>query len=449
MRFKRQLRRRLRLPAAGAALAHRDFTLLWIGQFVSTLGTQAQTVALGWLVYELTGSAALLGGIGLARAIPTMALSLFGGTLADQMDRRKLLLISQSLLAACSALLALIITVGDISVVALYVFAVVTAAASAIDSPTTQAFIPALVPRETLPNALTLDILAYDTAAVVGPAVGGLIIGWLGAAAAYWFDAFSFIAVVAALLAITTRVNVVVTGRRGMAALIDGLQFVRDRPVLWQLMLLDFFAVFLASSNGLLPIFAESILKVGASGLGLLYAAISVGSVAGAAIFAFIPSAQQPRRPGVLVMVATVSYGAVLAVFGLSRIFLLSLALLALAGALDAIGMAMRHVVRQLATPDELRGRVGALSSVFSSGGPRLGEFQSGMVANFAGAGPAMVIGGVACVVVAMAARWWARPLWHYHGQELRPIGHPGDPNSAGSQPESLKETTSLAAEDG
>lgn len=439
MRFKRELR----LPAAGAALVHRDFTLLWAGQFISTLGTQVQTVALGWLVYKLTGSAALLGGIGLARAIPTMALSLFGGTLADQMDRRKLLLISQSLLAACSALLAVVISIGDISVAALYGFAVITAAAAAIDSPASQAFIPALVPRDILPNALTLNILSSDTASVVGPACGGLIIGWLGVAAAYWFDAFSFIAVVAALLAMSTRANVIVTGRRGMAALIDGLRFVRDRPVLWQLMLVDFFAVLLASSDGLLPIFAERILKVGASGLGLLYAAISVGSVVGAAVFAFIPRAQQPRRPGMLVMAATVSYGAALAVFGLSRIFILSLALLALAGGLDAIGMAMRHVVRQLATPDELRGRVGALSSVFSSGGPRLGQFQSGMVASATGAGPAMVIGGAACVVVALAARWWAKPLWHYHGQELSPAGATAD----GLQPHGEK--SSLAADDG
>src|SRR5579884_1451904 len=134
---------RLRLPAGLASFAHRDYTLLWLGQFISTSGTQIQTVALGWLVYTLTGSAALLGGIALARAIPTMALSLFGGTLADQVDRRRLLLISQTILALFSALLAIAIEFGLASVAILYVFAILTAAASSIDTPTRQAFIPA------------------------------------------------------------------------------------------------------------------------------------------------------------------------------------------------------------------------------------------------------------------------------------------------------------------
>ena len=159
----------VRLPAALASLKYHDFRLIWFGQFVSILGTQIQTVALAWLVYTITGSAAALGVVGLARAIPIILLSMFGGTLADQVDRRKLLLISQSVLAVLSALLAVSVSLGFVNIGLLYGFAVVTAAASAFDSPTRQAIIPALVPRDKLANALTINVLALDTAAVLGP----------------------------------------------------------------------------------------------------------------------------------------------------------------------------------------------------------------------------------------------------------------------------------------
>lgn len=403
------------LPAL-ASLHHRDFTLLWSSQFISTLGTQIQTVALGWLVYTITGSEALLGGIGLARAIPTMALSLFGGTLADHVDRRRLLLISQSTLALFSALLAVAIQFGTDNVTVLYAFAVITAAASAVDSPATQAFIPALVPRERLANALTLNVLAYNVAAVIGPAIGGIVIGAVGAEACYWFDAFSFFVVVAALIAIRTSNEPEALPRRGIAALLDGLTFVRDRPILWQLMLIDFFAVLFASRFGLLPVFAVSVLKVGADGLGLLYSAVSFGAVIGAVAFTFMP---QPKKPGRLVAITVIGYGAVLAGFGFAKSLPVAIVFLACSGGLDAISSALRSVTRQLATPDNLRGRVGAMASVFSAGGPRLGDFQAGMVASAVGAGYAMVVGGAACTLMAVTSRWWARSLWRFNGDEL------------------------------
>ena len=405
-------------PTALAALVHRDFTLIWSGQFISSVGTQIQTVALGWLVYDLTGSAALLGGIALARAIPTILLSLFGGTLADQVDRRWLLLISQTTLAVFSALLAIAIQAGMTNITLLYAFAALTAAASAVSVPTTQAFIPALVDRERLANALTINVLASNVAAVVGPAVGGLVIGSLGVAAAYWIDAASFFVVVAALIAMRSRVAPAPLPRRGLGALLDGLTFVRERPVLWQLMVIDFLAVLFASRFGLLPVFAETVLKIGAQGLGLLYAAVSFGAVIGSALFAFLP---QPKRPGRLVALTILAYGGVLAVFGLAHSFVIALLLLATSGGLDAVSSALRQTARQLATPDRLRGRVGALASTFAIGGPRLGDFQAGMVASVFGAGNAMFIGGAGCLFMALLSRWWARPLWRYRGEELDP----------------------------
>jgi MFS family permease len=405
------------LPRAFAALQYRDYRLLWIGQFVSMLGVQMQTVALAWLVYDLTGSEAQLGGIALARALPTIGLALFGGTLADQVDRRRLLLLTQGGAAALLILLALAVSSGWTSLPLLYGFAVATSGAMAFDSPARQALIPALVPRERLTNALTLNVLAFDTAAVLGPAAGGVLIGAFGAASAFWANAAAYLIVVGVLVSMRTSTAAPAPIRRGWAAFLDGLAFVRQRGILWQLMLLDFFATLLVSSIGLLPVFAKDILRVGPQGLGLLFAAPSAGAILGALLFAFLSS---PRRPGLVVVVVTVGYGLALALFGLSRWFPVALALLAAAGALDAVSMAMRHTVRQLATPDAYRGRVGALASVFATTGPRLGQFQAGMVASVVGAEWAMVGGGIACMVTALGSRWWAPGLWRYRGEELR-----------------------------
>ncbi|HET7034806.1 MAG TPA: MFS transporter [Thermomicrobiaceae bacterium] len=417
--------------AAFRSLRYYDFRLIWIAQFVSTLGTQIQTVALAWLVYVITGSPAALGGIGLARAVPTILLSLFGGTLADQLNRRRLLLVTQCALAVLSALLAVAVSLGLTSIPLFYGFAVITAAAEAFDSPTSQAIIPQLVPREVLSNALTINVIGSDVAAVLGPTVGGLVLGYVGTSAAFWLDAASFLVVVGALLAMRSRPVTPRLRRGGVAALLDGLHFVRRRGMLWQLMVIDFLATLFVSQSGLLPVFARDVLKVGAQGLGLLYAAPSAGAVIGAAIFAFAPT---PQRPGRAVTLAIAGYGLVLVLFGLSPTFLMALLFLAVSGGLDAVSMAMRHTVRQLATPNELRGRVGALAGVFSGGGPRLGEFQSGLAASLVGARDAMVFGGMACVAMVLTSRWWGRDLWSYQGEE--------EPNVAGA-PEA-KETVRI-----
>ena len=403
-------------PAALASLAYRDFRLLWLGQWVSQLGTQVQTVALGWLVYTLTGSAAQLGGIGLARAVPIILLSLFGGTLADRADRRRVLLVSQTTLAIFSGALALAVASGRATVLLLYAFALATAAASAFDAPARQAFIPALVPRERLANALTLNILAQNAASVLGPALGGLVIGFFGTAACFWLDAASFFAVVGALLLLRTRPAVPVSTVRGWEALVDGLRFVRARGVIWQLMLVDFMATLFVSLVGLLPVFAKDVLAVGPQGLGFLYAAPSAGAIAGAVLYTLLPV---PKHPGRVVVASVAGYGLALAGFGVAPDFALALGCLALAGGLDAVSMATRQVTMQLATPDAFRGRVGALASVFYAGGPRLGQFQSGVSAELFGPRWAMLGGGAACLAMAATARLWGHKLWSYAGEEL------------------------------
>jgi MFS family permease len=396
-------------------LGFRDFRLIWAGQFVAMLGMQIQTVALGWIVYDITGSSAQLGLVGLFRALPLIFFSLFGGTLADQLDRRKLLLTTQSVQVFMSLTLAVLVSGGLENVWVLYAFAFTTAAASSFDAPSRQAIIPSLVPRERLSHALTLNVLSSNTGMVLGPTLSGLIIGQFGSGAAFWAGAFSFLAVVSALLMLRTRPPVPVPTKRGIAALMDGLRFVRDRRILWQLMVIDFAATLAVSPVGLLPVFASDVHQVGPEGLGLLYAAPSIGSVVGALLFASVPS---PKLPGRMVAVAIAGYGAALGLFGVMPTFYLALGFLALGGGLDAVSMAMRHTVRQLATPDDFRGRVGALASVFSGGGPRLGEFQAGMVASVIGPQGAMFAGGMVCVVIALSSNYWARGLWKYRGEE-------------------------------
>jgi MFS family permease len=382
------------------------------------LGMQIQTVALGWLVYDITGSPAQLGLVGLFRALPLIVFSLFGGTLADQVDRRRLLLLTQSLQAVLSGTLALLVTTGMENVLVLYAFAFVTAGFSSFDAPSRQALIPSLVPRERLANALTLNVLSSNTGMVLGPTLSGFIIGQLGSGAAFWAGAFSFFGVVTALVMMRARPPVPRPVRRGLASLIDGLKFVRDRRILWQLMVIDFAATLAVSPVGLLPVFARDVHQVGPEGLGLMYAAPSIGSVVGALIFALLPA---PRLPGRMVALAIAGYGLALGIFGVMPSFYLALGFLALGGSLDAVSMAMRHTVRQLATPDDYRGRVGALASVFSGGGPRLGEFQAGVTASLIGAPGAMLAGGLVCVGLALSSNYWARGLWKYRGERPDP----------------------------
>lgn len=421
----------MKWPVAFTVLAYRDFRLIWAGQFVAMLGMQIQTVALGWLVYDLTGSAAQLGLVGLFRALPLIFFSLFGGTLADQLDRRKLLLVTQSVQVGMSLTLAVLVTGGMENVWVLYGFAFMTAAASSFDAPSRQAIIPALVPRVRLSHALTLNVLSSNTGMVLGPTFSGLLIGQLGSGAAFWAGAFSFLGVVTALLLLRTRPPVPNPTRRGLASLLDGLRFVKDRRILWQLMVIDFTATLAVSPVGLLPVFASDVHAVGPEGLGLLYAAPSIGSVVGALLFAAVPN---PKLPGRMVAVAIAGYGLALALFGLMPTFYLALGFLALGGGLDAVSMAMRHTVRQLATPDDFRGRVGALASVFSGGGPRLGEFQAGMVASLIGPQGAMFAGGMACVAIALSSNFWARGLWKYRGEEQAPVEPEQDSPSTASR---------------
>ena len=390
----------MRPERATVALKHRDFRLLWMGEFVSTLGTQMQTVALGLQLYLLTGSAVQLGALGLMRAIPTLSFALVGGAMADARDRRRLLLLTQVVLALFSVTLAVATQAGAATPVLIYVLTLLTATASVFDDPARQALIPALVPRQRIAQATTLNILARDVAAIMGPAAGGVAIAQLGMAATYWLDAASFAAVIAALLLMHSRPAVPVVVQGGAHAVLEGLRFVRHNPVILSLMTLDFLANFFGASLVLLPIFALDVLGVGPNGLGLLYAAPAAGAVAGGLVLAALPAV---ARPGRAVLVAVASYGVAVVGFGAAGSLPLALVALAASGVADTVSMTLRHTIRQLATPDALRGRIAAVHSMFSGSGPELGNLEAGVTARLFGAQPAVIAGGAACVLVALA----------------------------------------------
>jgi MFS family permease len=400
-----------RTERATAALKHRDFRLLWSGQFISTLGTQMQNVALGWQIYLLTGSALQLGVLGLMRAIPTITFSLVGGALADARDRRRLLITTQIILAAFSAVLAIATQAEFVSVTLIYAVTLMTATADCFDDPARQALIPNLVPRHRLPQALTLNILAGNVATIVGPAVGGVAIATFGLGFTYWLNVSSFGAVIVALVLMHERPAVPVIARGGIHAVIDGLRFVRQNPVILSLMTIDFLATFFGSALVLLPIFASDILAVGPRGLGFLYSAPAFGAVLGGLVLTALPTS---RKPGRMVLGSIGCYGVAIIAFGAAPTFLVALLALGASGAADTVSMTFRHTIRQLATPDHLRGRIAAVHAVFSGGGPELGDFEAGVTARIFGTQPAVIIGGIAVVLVAGGAALFSPRIRDY-----------------------------------
>ncbi len=394
-----------------AALQHRDYRLYWVGSFVSLIGTQMSSVAIGWQIYQLTHDAAMLGLVGLFTVVPLVLFSLYGGVIADALDRRRLLMATQAVLLCTSLVLALATLTGAMSVWVIFGVAAVQGGTMAFNNPARSALIPNLVPRKDLTSAISLGVTSWQVAAVLGPSLGGIIIGVAtkligpnGVGVIYAVDVVSFLAVLGALAAIRARTQQSeVRSPVSMKAALEGLQFVFRSPIMLGTMLLVFFATFFGASMALMPIFATDILHVGAEGLGVLLAAPAIGSVLTAIAMS---SYGHVRRQGFVVLWSVVAYGLAWIVFGLSHNFWLSLLALAGTGAADTISMIMRQTIRQLITPDELRGRMTSVNMIFFMGGPQLGEFESGMLARFASASWAALIGGAGVILVTGLVAW-------------------------------------------
>jgi len=381
-----------------AALRHRDFVFLFAGQGVSLIGTQIQRAAVAWHLYLLTHSPLGLGLLGLFRVLPILVLAVGGGVVADAVDRRRLMIWTQTMLALSSTGLAILTWSGHITAGAIYAFTFVAGCAQAFDGPARQAMVPNLVPREDLANALSLNAMAWQLASVLGPSLAGIILAWRGPTTAYALDAFSFLGVIASLVAMQHRAVPPAGSQVTLARAADGFRFVFSQPVIRGMMIVDFIGTFFADATMLLPIFAAEVLHVGARGFGWLAAARSVGAVGAAGVMAVAPPVE---RRGAVVLISVAIYGLSIAGFGASTNFALSFVLLAVSGVADTVSMVTRQTVRQLLTPDEMRGRMTAVNMLFFVGGPQLGEVEAGAVARAIGAPWSVILGGVACAVIA------------------------------------------------
>ncbi len=390
----------------------RDYRLLWLGQLVSMSGSQLRFVAVPYQVYLITRSPLAVGLIGAFQAGPLIALSLWGGVVADAVDRRRLLLVTQTGLAAVSVSLALATQLGVATLPLLYGLTAVGAALTALDGPARQAMIPSLVGRKRIPAAMALNQVLFQVSIVLGPAVGGFIIAALGLGAAYWLDALTYGAAMVAVGAMRSPGRVSGGTRAGFAALVEGLRFLRRQPILLSTMGLDFAAMFFGWPRALLPFFADRVFDTGPQGLGLLFAAPGMGALLGALSAGWITKV---RRQGAAVLAAVTGWGLAIAGFGLlAKSLVVGVVLLGAAGLADVISAIFRGTILQTVVPDELRGRLNSVNLMVVITGPRLGEVESGVLAALVSPHFSIVFGGFACLAAVAAATVFVPSLARY-----------------------------------
>lgn len=371
-----------------------------------------QNAAINWHTYELTGSALALGGLGLARLIPILFFSLAGGVVADTRNRRKVMMVTQSVMMTTAFVLGIVSVLGIVNVWWIYGVGFVNAAAAAFDLPSRQSLTPNLVPPEDLTNAITLSSMVFQIATIVGPGVAGVLIGQFGTGIIYWINGFSFIALLAALALMKTATPPKLKNSDGnFKTMLDGLRYVFRERIIFSTMLLDFFATFFSGANTLLPIFATDILKVGPQGFGILAAAESLGSVVTGALVSVWGDI---KAKGAVLLAGVFIYGAATIGFGLSNLFVLSILFLTLLGAGDTLSTILRSTIRQLVTPDALRGRMTSVNMIFFMGGPQLGEVEAGVTAALLTAPIAVALGGVATIFIVILTVWRVPALRNY-----------------------------------
>lgn len=382
-----------------------------------------QLWALFWHLRTLSDQPIVVSGIGLARFLPILILSLIGGLVADMFNRRKVMFASQIVMTLVSAIFGLLTCFDMIQIWHMYILTAIQAAALAFDMPARQALMPNLVPREDLPSAFSLQSMAFNIGSVVGPGLSGIVIALLGQSWTYFIDAISFGAVIISLLIIgnvNQEINPIVR-RQGLNldAIKEGVAFIRAQPIILSSMILDFFATFFSSANTLLPFITRDILKVGAVEYGWLSAAQPFGAVG---VGLFFSQKAKIRKQGSLLLWSVVAFGIATIVFGLSRNFWLSLLALAIIGGSDAISTILRNTIRQMVTPDAMRGRMVSVNQIFFMGGPQLGEIEAGMVAQALGTPMAVITGGLGCILAVLwiGRKWPALPA--YSGEDAQPV---------------------------
>jgi MFS family permease len=396
----------------------RDYRRWWFGYSVSFTGTQLSQFAIPLQVYVLTKSSFDVGLVGLVVFVPLVTMGLVGGAIADAVDRRRLTLITGTVLMVLSVLLTVQAALGLRQLWLLYLIAAVQGAFSAVDSSARGAILPRLVRRDMLPAANALGQLGFNTGLSVGPLLGGVLVGTLGFSWAYGFDTVSFLAVLYAVWRLPAMPPEGGGSRAGVASVLEGLRYLGPRKNLLMTFLVDINAMVFGMPRALFPAIAVNWFHGGPGTVGLLAAAPPIGALVGAAASGWTG---RVRRQGFAVLVSVAVWGGSIALFGFTRTLWVALVLLAVAGAADMVSAIFRNTILQVSTPDALRGRLQGVFIVVVTGGPRLGDLEAGSVAAAAGTQVSVVSGGLACVVgVALLAAMFPS-FAKYDGQDPEP----------------------------
>jgi MFS family permease len=397
-----------------AAIKIPDFRLFIAARFTVTLAIQIQAVVVGWQVYELTHDPLSLGLIGLAEAIPNIFVSLYAGHVADVVERKKIIVACITGLLLCSVALLLFTfdvssLISRFSVVPIYAVIFLSGIARGFLTPANFSLMPQLVPRELYKNAITWNSTIWETAAIVGPALGGFVYGFFGITVAYIADVSLMLAGLALALSIARRTLPPESEEQGVYEKIRaGLRFVFSNNIILSAISLDLFAVLFGGAVALLPIFADKILAVGPEGLGILRAAPSIGALAVAFYVAHNPL---QRNMGKLLLWCVAGFGLSMIGFALSTVFWLSLLFLVASGAFDCISVIIRLTLLQTLTPENMKGRVSAVNNIFIGSSNEIGMFESGVAARVLGTVPSVVFGGCMTLVAVSVIGWVSKPL--------------------------------------
>ncbi len=393
--------------------------LYWIGHLISIAGSQMQLWALYWHLRTLSDQPMVISGIGLVRFLPVILLSLVAGVAADRFDRRKMAILTQLALGLVALLLGLTTALSVVSIWMIFGLMALQSVAVAFDGPARQALIPSLVPRENLANAYSLTSIASKVGGILGPAICGVVIAFWGLQWAYWINAISYLAVIAALIAmgdIRTVIERKTFELRGTFRDIrEGIEFIKNSPIIFSVMFLDFFGTFFSSANTLLPFVAQDILHVGPIQYGWLSSAQAIGTLS---VGLYLSQKTNLLRQGMLISISVAMFGLATILFGVSTSFWLTMLALIMVGIFDGLSSIIRNTVRQLQTPDAMRGRMMSITQIFFKGGPQLGEVESGLVAQFLGIPFAIISGGVGCILAAWIVVKKIPQLWRYNGDE-------------------------------
>ncbi|MEU9132191.1 MFS transporter [Kitasatospora sp. NPDC048540] len=389
---------------------NKGFRHLFVGRLVSVVGSSITTVGTAVQVYAITGSALAVGLISIAGGFPMVAGMLYGGTLADGADRRKVLLWTQVPLALFSVGLALNAGAAHPQLWLIYLLTMVQGGLTGLGAPARTAMIPELVGPALYSSAVALTSTLNTTAGLVGPALAGLLIAKVDLAAAFWIDAATFGVYVLTLFALPAQRPGEGSSRPGWRALAEGLRYVRDNKAVGSVLMIDMSAMVFGMPKALFPSLGTGLFHGGSVAVGLLYAAPGAGALIGAAASGWTGKV---RRPGPIVLWAVCVWGAAIALFGLARSLPLALALLVVAGIADVVSEILRGTLLQLLTPDGMRGRLSGLWLAQTNGAPALGNAEAGAVAAAAGEAVSIVSGGLLCIVGALLIAWRMPALRH------------------------------------